>query len=513
MDASRRTAATSHARPGPHSPTHAGPCSSPPRLSLGTALAGSWPWLLTGLVLLGALLRCLAARGDFWLDEIWSLANVLGLDSYTAIVTQLRHDNNHILNSAWMRLLGDQPNWRLYRIPAVLTGTLSVLLMGLVERRTGRRESLLATLVLAVSYPFVLYGSEARGYAPATCLALAAWLCGQRVVTDAARHRPSWGLAYATTMILGPLAHLSFVYAFLALAVWTTWQLAKGEAGPRRGLLRAAALNVSPSLFLLWLWWVFVRHLDYGGGPARPLVDVIVEAMTMLLGAPGSWLLALAACLVGMALFIWGLTPQGRGSDEATLLVLAVVVAPLGILWVTKPTYLFPRYFLVSAPFVVAGMARALAWLSRRGHPGKLACGLLLALFLAGSGLRLAPLLEHGRGHYLDALRFMADHTPSEIVAVTGDHDFRNGLVLEYYARHLPPAKQLFYVARSTRPPVAVPWLLLHSMNPKLRPQPFLIMECAGNAHRRYALAAEFPFGGTSGWAWFVYRLMPREGS
>src|SRR5262249_1679320 len=56
--------------------------------------------VVVGLVALGLgalVVRLGCARGDIWLDEIWSLDVVSRLNSAAAILT-LRHDNNHPLN-------------------------------------------------------------------------------------------------------------------------------------------------------------------------------------------------------------------------------------------------------------------------------------------------------------------------------------------------------------------------------------------------------------------------------
>lgn len=66
-------------------------------------LLTSWP----ALVLLGLLacgLRCLAANGELWLDEIWSVFLVRqSVRNATDVVTVLQHDNNHFLNSLYSK--------------------------------------------------------------------------------------------------------------------------------------------------------------------------------------------------------------------------------------------------------------------------------------------------------------------------------------------------------------------------------------------------------------------------
>ena len=79
-----------------------------------------------GATLLGCLLRAAASTGDLGLDEAWSLRLVAQVHSLGAVFWGISHDNNHLLNSAWLCVAGqDRPVW-LYRLPAVVCGTLTV---------------------------------------------------------------------------------------------------------------------------------------------------------------------------------------------------------------------------------------------------------------------------------------------------------------------------------------------------------------------------------------------------
>src|SRR5678815_3319816 len=67
------------------------------------------------VVLVGAVLRIWAARGELWLDEIWSFRVVHLLSGPAGILTGLHHDNNHHLNSLYLYFLPETTHWMLYR--------------------------------------------------------------------------------------------------------------------------------------------------------------------------------------------------------------------------------------------------------------------------------------------------------------------------------------------------------------------------------------------------------------
>jgi hypothetical protein len=120
-------------------------------------------------------LRFTAATGPLWLDEIWSLELARQATSTTAVLTDLRTDNNHVLNTLYLRAVGPNHAPIVYRLPAVILGTVSVGLGGWIAARWGRVESITAFTLLASSYLLVHYSSEARGYSAALFCALCGW--------------------------------------------------------------------------------------------------------------------------------------------------------------------------------------------------------------------------------------------------------------------------------------------------------------------------------------------------
>jgi hypothetical protein len=125
------------------------------------------------VVALSALLRLPGLFTDFWLDEIWSYNVATQVHSIPDVLVSdaARIDNNHPLNTLLIRAIGPKrPIW-LYRFPAFISGIGTVYLAARIMRRSGRNQSLAAALLVGVSFPFVFYSSEARGYAPAVFFA------------------------------------------------------------------------------------------------------------------------------------------------------------------------------------------------------------------------------------------------------------------------------------------------------------------------------------------------------
>jgi len=154
------------------------------------------------------------------------------------------------------------------------------------------------------------------------------------------------------------------------------------------------------------------------------------------------------------------------------------------------------------------------AALLRRGVAG-LGIGLmLLAIFVAGNAVNTVNLLRFGRGQYLAALRFMETHSNSREVVITSDHDFRNGMLVNYYKRYLErpdyiryldgPALREEYV-RTNGSSLGAEWLILHRFD--LREQPERVTDHFGN---NYQLMTIYRYSDLSGWNWLLYHNLNR---
>ena len=110
-----------------------------------------------------------AATGDLWLDEIWSIRVAQAARIPTEILTRFHHDNNHVLNTLFLWFVGVQSTLFIYRLLAVASGMVALLLVGYLARAWGSAEILLSVALTGFSYPLVLYFSEARAMHRPSC--------------------------------------------------------------------------------------------------------------------------------------------------------------------------------------------------------------------------------------------------------------------------------------------------------------------------------------------------------
>jgi hypothetical protein len=454
----------------------------------------------------GTLVRAIPCRSDFWLDEIWTYYYASALSSPLGVFTGIHHSNNHHLNTLLFYLLGDQREWAVYRVPSLLAGTGSLVLAGLLGARRGRLEAVLATGLCSASFALIHFSSEARGYSLAVCFALAALASLLRFLE---RRRGAAAELFAACTVLGILSQLVFVCFWAGAIALSALRLARHPGTPWAALRDALRLHAAPALALLLLYQVDLRHLAVGGGPPPAAGEIAVRVVGFSLGLPVREALAPAYAALALGILFLGLRLLWRDGDELWLLFLvAIALAPAAVLAALRPEVIDLRYFLIGIALFLILLAWVIGAGLRAGGLPRAAASLGLAVFLVGNGVHTARFLELGRGGFRAALLYMAEHTEGPRVVVGSDQDFRNGIVLRFYARFLPAGKTLDYRNRRGWARDGPEWIVLHRRARPSRPLAELDFEGVG----RYRLVAEFDHGAISGFYWGVYRSVGAGG-
>lgn len=446
-------------------------------------------------VLLGGALRAHGLGTDFWLDEVWTWSRARGLDGALGVFS-LHDSNNHHLNTLWFLALGDAPAW-LYRLPAWLAGTATIALAAALLWRRGRLEAVLAAWLVAACFALVHFSSEARGYAPVVAFALAAQLA---LESDLDRPRRRSAALFCACVVLGFLSQLVFLFYWSGAAAQSLWRWRRLPAPALA--LRVASRHAPPLAALAALYAVDLRAVVVGGGNPTDVPLLIAQTVGWTLGLPVLRALAWPDALLALALVGAGLWLRARRGDDSWLgLALTIALAPIAIFAWLRPEVIAVRYFLIGCAFalLLAAELAAAGW--RAGGAPRAAAVLALLAFLAGNAAHLRAFAAHGRGGFRAALLSMAAHTPGPVIEVGSDHDFRNGLVLEFHARALPPGKRLAYLPRERWPAGGPAWLIRHAA--RRPPRPALRVATGGG---RYRLHAEYDHAAISGFYWALYR-------
>jgi hypothetical protein len=458
------------------------------------------PALCFAYLVSGALIIA-AARGDLWLDEIWSLSLARTAKTSIDVLTHFHHDNNHILNTLFLKLAGDQQSLFIYRLFAVFSGIGALFVVGLLARNWGSLEALISVLLTGTSYPLLLYFSEARGYAPAILFGLLSYLLLRQNRDDFRLYRIP---LFWTVSILGVVSHLTFLIVSTALLVLSLVHESRVDESLKRRASRVLLHHLPPFVFLVWLYMIFVRDMVTGGGPIDTKWNVIAQASGLVLGFPQEPAFQAIAVICVAGLLAMGTYTLRRNGDEEWLFYPTVLFfTPMLMLILTRSKYLYFRYLLVSFPFFYLLLSYLLGSWCRSGLKSKRwLVVMVVALIVVGQTHKSYQLLIFGRGSYSAALVHIAENSPEGAVRIGGDHDFRNRIIVEFYAPRLSITQRLRYVAQSDWYRETPDWLVTHSQDTSYQHPPEITVLDVGV----YRFIDAYRFGGISGWNWYLYR-------
>lgn len=468
-------------------------------------LAGLFPVIIAGIVVLAALLRYSAARDNLWFDELWTFRpEVVGkirqpFDVFTAI----RHENNHYLNTLVAWTLGpDRPAWW-YRVPSILAGAASVWCAAQIGLRRSPIAGIFAAVLIGTSYLLVHYGSEARGYALAVCAALASWNFRERIVTA-----PRFPLAVlaAVSEILGMAAQPIFACYLAALFLVLLREQVVGDGLPRRQLVCQGGALAASGAFAAWLYLTDLSRAFNPGGNVIPWNEVASQSLSLLVGGPYEGPGRDTAAVVAVALLAGALWSLWRVERHWCLLaMLAGFIVPVGVVIYEARYELYPRYFLIGTALGLTSLA---LWLGRLWHQGGFSRGfavVVLMVILGGQVRHIQRLWESGRGDSRILVDALLGETDGNNVVVTGDHEFRIRTLLGEGTGRFPADRKLRFIPDRDLTRERPDWLILHD---------FSIDPAWPREVRRGPVTWQFqqavPYAGLSGWSTALYRRSNR---
>lgn len=372
-------------------------------------------WSVLVLTIAGFVLRLLCARGDLWLDEVWSIQNLEHIPNIGDIFWGISQDNNHILNSLWLWFVGPDAAPIVIRLESIILGTFTIPIAAKFCARGGPVAALAGAALVAGSAIFVHYGSEARGYAGLILMIFIAAEALENFLKDPNEHRSR--LLFGAAIAFGTLFHLTMLTAALTLIVATLARIYFATRSPRRTVSTAldlvipAALGALPALGFLAAGVLNTHKIQLGDQVpftferlARGLATLYEATLGLPYDLPTWFAAAAAIVLTGVAVF---LVPPERRILPLVCLILPPSVAML----VGLPNVHIARFHLIGAVGLVILFADAMARLWSTRHIGfAVVIGLALAF---GSGPHVAQLFALGRGDYQKIVARMESAGPA----------------------------------------------------------------------------------------------------
>jgi len=402
-----------------------------------SAAPASAPMALAAIVAVALVARIIGLDGGLWVDEIYSLVRSFRAPT-SEILADFWGDNHHplyaLLAHASRALFGESP-WAV-RLPAMLFGVAAVpMLYQLGARLVPRREALLASLLLAVSYHHVWFSQNARGYSAIAFLAIVTtWALLRAVETGAAR---DYAL-YAVAAALGAYTHLTMIFVVVGHALAAAVYLAApGRPVDRRALVRGGIIAFAGAALLTLVLYApmlrdvvdfFLNRPSQLRGVSTPRWALLETVRVLVLGL-GAGLAIVGGIVVaaGAVVGVSGLASYWHRHRLFVLMLLAPCIVTVAGAALARGT-MYPRFFFfaIGPAFlvVVRGAFVTCQWLAARLGRAQLGMPLAsggVALVALLSAASLAFNYRYPKQDFEGAMRFvLSEQRAGDAVVSTG---------------------------------------------------------------------------------------------
>jgi hypothetical protein len=386
-------------------------------------------WMLIALCMgLGLVLRVVSARGGIWLDEAYSATFAHTAQTPFGVMFRINHDNNHHLNTLWLQLVGLGAPPLAMRALSIACGTAMIGVAAWIVSRAGAGAAgaIVAALLFAVSPFMTLYGSEARGYAPAMLAILVLIALTQRWLEGGA----AWRGALAAAVGIGALAHLTMLPALAAIVSWAWFE--RGGLRDWRTATRETFAAFDLALITAFTLTVIIlggAHAIGGmvmGGYTPFSLAGISDALVGLVNlASGVGVydhtIVIAAVSVLVACAALALFRPDLGRKDMRLFLLLGAIMPVAVLCFQVGNSQIPRYFALSGIALLLYLGLKIGLLVEQKGLARWFGLASLVVFLGGSALQDRSMMANDRGAPDLPLRVMKQLDPAGATVLIAD--------------------------------------------------------------------------------------------
>lgn len=363
--------------------------------SLYTTIKARYPWLMIGLVLIGATFLFTFRIGSegLWIDELFSIRDASAYNNPFGVYQASRiRPLYYMALNVWMQF-GSSYVW--LRLLSVVFAIISVYLIYRLGRRiVGETEGLIAAVLLATSPLFINHAQEVRMYVLSLCMGLAGTLFLVEALLTERSQKPSnktiggWAIFRLLAMLSVPLnitlliPDAIFILlrfrkepgVLLSFAKWSLLLVAGwlpaippilSDVSPSSEYAQNRTLYAQrPGLNNLihpLKYWMIPPQVVYLGKP----VDLFYKLFTLLVGG-----------LVGAGLLQKHKTPASSWMIGWVILPIIPIIAfslISAVLWE-------PRYVLFVCPYLFILMAAGFTRLWRQWKPAAVAAIIVYTL-------------------------------------------------------------------------------------------------------------------------------------
>ena len=366
--------------------------------------------------------------------------------------------------------------------------------------------------ILAVLYPFVHFGSEARGYAQMTLFAYLAFAAAEDGTEGVASARWRFGLWGA----LGLASHLGSVPLMVFLAIAHALRLKLDGQTVLQALnatVRLSGPYVAVLLAFATAFFFDLKAHDFiiPFGDSTQSCDqasCFVEAMGELArSSTGGFDAGPAGFQAGLYVGLSAILTLGAvawlgavGNRRAIFYAVILLGLPLLFFAAGQPTIPHGRYFLNAFAFWPLLLAEVMGELTGRSRSARALAGVALLALVTVNAWAVERFLQSGRGDYAAAFERITEGHGSGPLTVGTNMAFQFRMMVDDWVRREAPPFDIVVIPRGAIGEVKPEWLVTVTV-----PLAFMARTyCEGT--QRYSLVSAHPYWGFSGASWGVYR-------
>jgi hypothetical protein len=452
----------------------------------------------------GFVLRLWCARGPLALDEIWSIENLAPLHHFWQVFWGISHDNNHFLNSLWLYFaVGWTSDEVVLRAPSIAMGALTIAMMARLGARHGPAAALAAAAMTALSYFFVNYSVEARGYSGSALALVIGFDALERCIAKpASRAR----LTLAAAMGIGLLWHLAILPAIGLFALicfverWRRTRLWEPSLAATLRIFVPTLLAILPALAFVVAGSLVVGSFTIGGvrafdaaAASTAIANMARDAVGLSFAAP-DWLILLPLAAVVVA----ALRSPFVLDERKFAYGLILLALPAAVFVLRPPNAHIARYYLICALFLILLLAEIFGALWAAGAWKRLLAAAALAAILVGDAGLVLRFQASKASNWPQALEAISD---SGQTLVASSFDDRVGKLVAYYNRTHPP---LALVARDRWCAQRPRWFIADTAG--IVDLPLSLDLAAGDCRAHFDFVRRYENWGLSQVGWALYR-------
>jgi uncharacterized membrane protein len=436
---------------------------------------------ISGIMVVGTVLRCWNISQSFWWDELWSTLPYATAPTIRTLFCDLGYYfNNHAMYSLLCRfsikLLGESEFSA--RMPALVMGLITLwVLFRFSKRYVGVWPGLVAAFLLAISAFHIDHSTEARGYTGMALFSLlATHTFFQALRTNKLRDWGSHilcvvvGFYFHTFMIAVSVSHFCCVLLFFAGKILKINSIRIRFSVFRNYMISQVLAAITTILLYVPLLDDFLRNMQKVRMVVVDRIPFLLKLLNMIF--PGS--LTVHGAVVYGALLAAGMLFVFKKDKRLFLFIIIAMVVPVTLFLSFNPMFVYERYFIYALPFALlvlgCGICQIAGLVKKRPIPQ------ILFILLTVTELTVLqfPLIKElnlkDRQNYREAVRYVEnmksnDSTQTYVFALG-----YAGVHFNYYAKetvYIPSSYEEFKECIKGKKYI---WCLLTGWLPDLRP-------------------------------------------